>query len=86
MEEQYIIFDINTNKIRKKYSSLRVAKAAFSRMKLDDKVYAICSYLDWNKNDILVPVVNFMTGNIVMVRRSELGGCCDPSTELYWSM
>lgn len=36
--------------------------------------------------DPLVEVKNMMSGKPVMIRRSEVGTCVDPSTETYWSM
>ena len=34
----------------------------------------------------LVEVRNLMSGKMVSIRLSEVGGPCDPSTELYWTM
>jgi hypothetical protein len=34
----------------------------------------------------LVEVKNILSGKPCMIRRSERGGCCDPSTERYHSM
>ena len=36
--------------------------------------------------DYLVTVKSLMTGKEVHIRRSDVGGCCDPSRERYWSM
>lgn len=36
--------------------------------------------------DVLVEVKNLMSGKPVMIRKSQRGGCTDPSTETYWSM
>lgn len=36
--------------------------------------------------DPIVTVFNLMSGRPVQIRKSERGGCCDPSTERYWSM
>ena len=33
-----------------------------------------------------VAVVNLMNGKEVYINRQDVGGCCDPSTETYWSM
>jgi len=33
-----------------------------------------------------VVVRSLMSGGPVKISRSEVGGCCDPSTETYWSM
>ena len=37
-------------------------------------------------HDPLVTVFNLMTGKPVQIRKSEKGGCTDPSTERYHSM
>jgi hypothetical protein len=34
----------------------------------------------------MVEVTNLMSGDTCMIPRSDVGGCCDPSTERYWSM
>lgn len=34
----------------------------------------------------LTPVQNMMSGKTVWIREQDKGGCCDPSTETYWSM
>lgn len=36
--------------------------------------------------DPYVEVKNLINGNPVMIRKSQVGTCCDPSTETYWSM
>ena len=47
---------------------------------------SITTYAEWNAADTEVEVINLMSGKPVKIRKSERGGCCDPSTELYWSM
>ena len=39
-----------------------------------------------NEVDHMVTVKNLMSGTEVQIRASDEGGCCDPSTERYWSM
>lgn len=36
--------------------------------------------------DPMVEVKNMMSGKPVMIRKSQVGTCVDPSTETYWSM
>lgn len=36
--------------------------------------------------DKKVKVKNLMSGTEVEINASDRGGCCDPSTERYWSM
>lgn len=33
-----------------------------------------------------VEVINMMSKKPVLIRKSEVGTCCDPSTETYWSV
>lgn len=40
----------------------------------------------FNEQDEMVEVRNLMSGNPVMIRKSDRGTCVDPSTERYWSM
>ena len=44
------------------------------------------NYTFYNHIDTLVEVRNLMNNKPVMIHKSEVGGPCDPSTELYWSM
>lgn len=36
--------------------------------------------------DPMVEVINMMSGQPVLIRKSDRGTCVDPSTETYWSM
>lgn len=36
--------------------------------------------------DPMVEVKNMMSGKPVLIRKSQVGTCVDPSTETYWSM
>lgn len=38
------------------------------------------------KHNPMVTVKSLMTGADVQIRKSEVGGPCDPSMERYWSM
>lgn len=51
--------------------------------------YAVMEYSAFRARfglDDMVPVVNLMSGETVLIRREDRGGCTDPSTEQYWSM
>jgi hypothetical protein len=48
---------------------------------------AVCTHEHFAKEvDYEVTVKNMMSGRDVTMKRSEVGGPCDPSTERYWSM
>ena len=81
----FYLFDPATMKVYGTYKTERGAKIAytrkFSKLKLqigDRLVFDLC--------DDIVEVENLLSKKKVKIRRSELGGPCDPSTERYWSM
>jgi len=48
---------------------------------------AVASSHDFHtKIDYEVETKNLMSGKTIKIRKSDEGGCCDPSTERYWSM
>lgn len=71
------------------YSTKRAASYALTmavkagRANRDD--YAITDIEDFNKNvDYMVETTNLLNpGSKVMIRKSDLGGPCDPGTETY---
>ena len=73
--------------IIKTFPSLKGAKIAFARKyKAKYPTAVIDSAEDFNKNEPLVESTNLMNGAPIMIPKSQLGGCCDPGTERYWSM
>ena len=48
----------------------------------------IGTYADFAKLDTMVESYNMLgeKGNVVMIRKSEVGTCCDPSTNRYHEM
>lgn len=40
----------------------------------------------FHAGDDEVEVTSMMNGAKVKIRRSDVGSCCDPSTERYWTM
>lgn len=44
------------------------------------------SYEAFREQDELVEVRNLMSGKPVMLPKSQVGTCVDPSTERYWCM
>ena len=91
-----VIYNINTGKVTDYFNTLRGAKGSLTRlansMKVSTGNLRAVSIADYNKTgaktaDEMVEVVSIM-GNkkTVKIRRADVGGCCDPSTETYWSM
>jgi hypothetical protein len=69
------------------YKSLRGAKTGFTRKWewcYPDAV--IVSTEEFYKSEPTVIVKNLMSGLSCEIKKSLRGGCCDPSTETYWSM
>lgn len=85
----YVIFHIDSKRKVSWNETLRGAKisvAAWNRRAhgvnyaiLDEEIF----------NDLYnqkVPVTNMLSGKTVWINQQDKGGCCDPSTEAYWSM
>ena len=72
----------------KMFPTKRGANIARTRLhnKIGGEVYTVMSVADFNKTDRKVKVQNLLTGKPVEINESDRGGCCDPSTERYWSM
>jgi hypothetical protein len=47
--------------------------------------YKLVTHEERKAADTMVTVYNLMSGKPVQIRRSDRGGICDPSMELYWS-
>lgn len=85
----FILYDIQDHAWNKSYPSKRGVKIAHKRL---GKKYAGQRSLDWTtnenfrKNVVKTKVVkNMMSGEDVVIS-TDTPRCCDPSTELYWSM
>lgn len=67
----------------------RTAKGQLTKLRnagvLNDN-WKVESYDNWAKNEPMVTVKSLMNGKDVQIRKTEVGGCCDPSTERYWTM
>ena len=72
------------------YNNMRGAKAAATS--LNKKNWMGETWVAMTNDDFemyhnpLVEVIALLTGKKVMIRKSERGGCCDPSMEIYYSM
>lgn len=77
----------------KHYSSRARAEAAMKRtkfrngkLKFPPETHQVMSLDEYRAGDTLVESTNMMSGEKIMIPRSQKGGCCDPGTERYWSM
>lgn len=94
----FVIMNVGTEQLYRKpghyatasYPTLRGAKIACSKL---NKQYGNTE--QWipmdretfdSMHDPMVAVKSLMNGSTVMIRRSEVGGVNDPSTERFWSM
>ena len=93
----FLVYNLRNHHIYKSgFSTLSAAKRSATcahkknRKKLYqhlDEYYQACDEMYFYKHiDKMVTVPNLMSGKPVEIRESEAGGCCDPSTERYWSM
>lgn len=65
----------------------KISRAAFyKRGQYVDKL-SIMEYSEFQeKFNGYVTVKNYLSGKEVQIRKQDVGSCCDPSTERYWSM
>jgi len=83
------LYDTNSYGSGKTYEEMRYAKSQVTRLnkQFGEGQHIIMDYNDWvEKYNPLVAVYNHITGDgktPIMIRKSEVGGCCDPSTERY---
>lgn len=86
------LYDSSTYNDGKMYDQMRYAKAQLTRLnkKYGEGQHVIILYKKWlDMYNPYVPVYNHITGDgktPIMIRKSEVGGCCDPSTERYHCM
>jgi hypothetical protein len=83
---QFVIVNTDTHRhTNKLYTSFRRAQnAAVKTGKLEPE-WRVMPYKEWFLEDKLVTVTSLLTNKPVQIRRSEVGTCCDPSTERFWS-
>lgn len=93
----YVIINVGTEMLFRKpnhycptaYATERGAKIACTKI---NKAFGNCGqYVVMSSKDYeaghnpMVTVINCTTGKPVQIRKSDVGGCCDPSTELFHS-
>lgn len=94
----YVIMNVGTELLHRRgsgsfdtnYSSESGAKNACTRLNKQygsNSQWVVMTVQEFNElHDPIVTVFNLMSGKAVQIRKSERGGCCDPSTERYWAM
>ena len=83
-----VIFNPATMTVKKHYLTMSAAKGAFTRLKKTQDVtdLKIGTIAEYNALNVDVTVYNLFNGKAVQLRKSDVGGPCDPSTERYFSM
>jgi hypothetical protein len=96
-----VIYNIHTGKVAGYFNTLRGAKSSLTRLLkklstpealLNDvdsrRAVSIADYAKTGAKTAneMVEVISIMGNKTVKIRRADVGGCCDPSTETYWSM
>ena len=85
----YIVYHINTKRNvgwKRSERGAKISVAAWNR-RSNGFNYDIMEETEFNeKYNGYVTVKNMMSGKDVQIRAQDVGGCCDPSTERYWSM
>lgn len=85
----YVIVNTQTSRIVKSFPSERGAKISLKRKYAGEQnphlvvMHQEAYDVGFRKQ---VAVRSLMSGKTVMIDASQVGGCCDPSTETYWSM
>ena len=85
------IWDKNSMHVIATFPTLRGAKAALTRKyaaqaEKDGREYVAGEDAEHAALDTEVEVKSMMNGAPVQILKSQVGTCCDPSTERYWSM
>lgn len=76
----------------KSYEKESVANGQLTKLttglkpKLKSGEWKVVSYDVYKTFDTKVTVKNMMSGKDVLIDVNDVGGCCDPSTEHYWTM
>jgi len=86
--KDWFVIDPESTKVKTKYvhqgKAANVAKAMTEKTGVEHIAVHRDAYLVGFKKTITV--TNLMTGKPVRIDAAMAGGCCDPSTETYWSM
>ena len=85
---KYTVYNVRTKRFHKEYETLRGAKIAVSRLNKTTRNEFACieSELFQEQFNKWTTVQSLVGGHEVQIREQDVGTCCDPSTETYWSM
>ena len=94
LEVSYFAVDLNSGhaELARLYATRYRAQRRCDKLNamFDGANYVVMTHDEYEQRkdeiDPMVEVTNLMSGKKVLIRKSERGGCCDPSTETYWSM
>ena len=87
-----VIYDKRDGRILKHFNTLRGAKISFTRKWNIFPELVVATNAEYqiapDGGCLASEMVQVKTihGNDVAIRRDQVGTCCDPSTERYWSM
>lgn len=90
-----VIFDETDGRVIKHYKTFRGAKAAFTRTGMvNDENLTVCTMEHYNKTGAIKANEKVVVYSIfdqkherpIEIRRADVGGACDPSTERYHCM
>lgn len=84
----YVLYNTETRRAVRSFETERGAKislASFTRKGFSNLAIMEDSIFQ-EKYNKWTTVKNMLSGREVRIREQEVGGCCDPSTETYWSM
>jgi hypothetical protein len=72
--------------VNKTYTSKGRAQAVINKSPVHYSDCVAMTLSEFRDQDVEVEVTNLISGNPVMINKSQVGSCCDPSTERYHSM
>lgn len=89
----FVIYDRNTTYIfvskrtrKERWATYGAACAAMTRYKLDDKIWAIADANEFHNRIEKTKIVHSLMNGAPIELPVNTPRCCDPSSELYWSM
>lgn len=86
-----IIYDTRNGEVIRSYRTIGAAKGSFTRKYSKQPHLKVCTYEDYQTSGAItanemVTVKNLLSGKDIQIRRVDVGGACDPSTERYHCM
>jgi hypothetical protein len=84
----FVVYNTNTKRMVRSFKTERGAKvslAAYNRRGFANLAVMNAAEFDEQFNR-WTTTINLLSGEEVRIRQQDVGTCCDPSTETYWSM